>query len=475
MSENGIKIYVGTLVALAATLAASWIYWYGFSLEPRFLIGALAFAIPIFLGDAFPIRVSDRNTVGVWDVGLVVAIAALGPTWATIASLPSIFYVGRRDWLRTAFEAGHVVTIVHLAGLIFSLASTPILSGTVASTAGVVYGTFAAGLVLLVSNKTIMIMLFVVKYSRKVRETWKEDMEPYLPSDAINVLTAGLSVLALLVYGPVAALVVVGGAIGSQVLVYRSRDQVQENQRLRERIRSLEESLTISNTTFGLMMIQDLGRKDGYTDRHAIATAVYSADLGREMRLDDVHVERLRMAGLLHNIGLFSLPAELLLTPGRLNSIAKSQIAEHPVRGEQALATVPELKEIASWVRWHHERIDGRGYPDKLRGPWIPSEAKILSVAQAYAAMVLDKPHRPGLKAMEARERLTARIDTEFDGAVVRDFLRILDTETEGYRMADDRRFVFPAPEASPSKLPIQDSYAGSEGDVPRGFTYRQS
>ena len=61
------------------------------------------------------------------------------------------------------------------------------------------------------------------------------------------------------------------------------------------------------------------------------------------------------MAGLLHNIGLFSLPEELLLTPGRLNSIAKSQISEHPARGEQALAAVPELKEIASWVRWHHE------------------------------------------------------------------------------------------------------------------------
>ena len=153
------------------------------------------------------------------------------------------------------------MTIVHLAGLVFSLASTPILTGTVASTAGVVYGTFAAGLVLLASNKTIMIILFLVKYGRKVRETWKEDMEPYLPSDAVNVLTAGLSVLALLVYGPVAALVVVGGAIGSQVLVYRSRDQVQENRRLQERIRSLEESLTISNTTFGIMMIQDLGAR----------------------------------------------------------------------------------------------------------------------------------------------------------------------------------------------------------------------
>ncbi|MGB3683698.1 MAG: HD domain-containing phosphohydrolase, partial [Rubrobacteraceae bacterium] len=252
----------------------------------------------------------------------------------------------------------------------------------------------------------------------------------------------------------------------SQVLVYRSRDQVQENRRLQERIRSLEESLTVSNMAFGVMMIQDLGRKDGYTDRHAIATAVYSADLGREMKLQDVRVERLRMAGLLHNIGLFSLPDELLLTPGRLNSIAKSQILEHPVRGEQALATVPELREIASWVRWHHERVDGRGYPDKLRGSWIPPEAKILAVAQAYAAMILDQPRRPGMNAMEARERLTAGIGTEFEGSVVRDFLRILDTETEGYRMADDHRFVFPALATLDSSAPsAQNQHAGPGGD----------
>src|SRR3712207_9048745 len=72
-------------------------------------------------------------------------------------------------------------------------------------------------------------------------------------------------------------------------------------------------------------------------------------------------------------------------------SIARSRLAEHPSRGEKALAAVPEFEEMAGWVRWHHERPDGRGYPDKLRGSWIPLEAKILAVAQAYAAMVLDR------------------------------------------------------------------------------------
>ncbi|MBA2345052.1 MAG: HD domain-containing protein [Rubrobacter sp.] len=269
-------------------------------------------------------------------------------------------------------------------------------------------------------------------------------MEPYLTSDAVNVLTAGLGALALVVYGPVAALVAVTGSIGSQMLVYRSREQTKQNRELRTRVGSLEEALSTSNTAFGTTIIRELGRRDGYTHRHAIATAVYAEDLGREMKLDEARVGRLRMAGLLHNVGMFELPEELLLATGKLNSIAQHQLSEHPALGERVLAAVPEFEEMASWVRWHHERPDGRGYPDKLRGPWIPTEAKTLTVAQSYAAMILDQPRRPGMDPSEARGNLGAGIDTQFDGVVVRAFLRILDTESEGYRMADDHRFVFP-------------------------------
>jgi HD-GYP domain-containing protein (c-di-GMP phosphodiesterase class II) len=294
-------------------------------------------------------------------------------------------------------------------------------------------------------------------------------VQPYLFAEALNVLTAGLGVAALVVYGPLAAVVVIAGSIGSLALMYHSREEVKENHELRARVGSLEKALAMSNTAFGAMIVQDLGRRDGYTDRHAAATAVYAADLGREMKLDDTRVEQLRMAGLMHNIGLFGLPEELLRATGKLNSIAQSQLAEHPARGEKALAAIPEFKEMASWVRWHHERPDGRGYPDKLRGAWIPLEAKILAVAQAYAAMVLDQPQRPGMGFAEARERLSARIDTEFDGVVVRAFLRILDTESDGYRMADDYRFVFPVPK-NRTKPAVPEPDFGAEEDDVRGL-----
>ena len=427
-------------------MISSWTYWHGEAVELPFVIGSAIFAGLLLLACMFPIRVSERSEISAADIVMIAAVVMVGPLWATVAMLPCVVLVGKTDWLRTTYEAARRTTEICLAAVVFSATSDPLLSGPPESMASAVYATLALGVTLLIVNFTIDAGLLKVKYRQGFGETWKELAEPYLLSDLLSVLAVGLGVLTLLVYGPPAALVVVAGSVASQVLVHRSREKFKESQKLRVRVASLEEALATSNTTFGAMMIQELGRKDGYTHRHAAATAVYAADLAREMKLGDTHAEQLRMAGLLHNIGLFGLPEELLRATGKLNSVAQNQLAEHPARGEEALAAIPEFEEMASWVRWHHERPDGRGYPDKLRRAWIPLEAKILAVAQAYAAMVLDQPHRPGMGFAEAREKLSAGIDTEFDGVVVRALMRILDTESEGYRMADDYRFVFPTP-----------------------------
>lgn len=451
--EVRLKTYIGSLGAFAAALVASWAYWYGVEFDVRLLAGTAVFAGLVLASFALSVRIGEHAVMGTWDVWLALAVVALGPTWASLVAVPTALFVGRRDWLRAVYDLSQNVITVHLAGAVFSLASGPLLLSGPAD-AAVCYGALAAGATLVIANEAIGSGLLKVKYGRSFRETWEGDWRPYLPSDAVNVLTVGLGVLAFVVYGPLAAAVAVVGSMVSRALVQRSRDRVREIGELRARVSSLEETLNTSNTTFGIMIVRDLGRKDGFTDRHAAATAVYAADLAREMGMDETRVGRLRMAGLLHNVGLLGLPEDLLLATGKPNSIAQSRLAEHPARGAEALAAVPEFGEMASWVRWHHERPDGRGYPDKLRGPWIPQEAKILAVAQAYAAMVLDGPSRPGVDPAEVRERLGAGTDTEFDGVVVRAFLRILDTESEGYRMADDHRFVFPDPGEGPRVAP---------------------
>ncbi|HSL00256.1 MAG TPA: HD domain-containing phosphohydrolase [Rubrobacteraceae bacterium] len=447
MGESHLRAYVAVLAALAVTLAASWVYWYGVTVESRFIWGTAVFAGLLLLADLFPIRVGKHSDGSTVEIVLMASVVMLGPFWAAVSALPYAVLGGRRDPLRTAYEASSVTVETYLAGIVFFFAAGPLVAGPPEAAAPVVYAALASGVTMVGVNKAINAGLLKIKYRQGIEESWREVVEPYLLSMTVSVLTVAVGVLVLIEYGPVAALVVIAGSIGSQVLLHRSREQVKENEELRARVGSLEEALATSNSAFGTIIIQDLGNKDGYTHRHAAATAVYAADLAREMKLDEARTGRLRMAGLLHNIGLFGLPEELLLANGRLNSIARSRLGEHPARGEETLAAVPEFKEMASWVRWHHERPDGRGYPDKLRGSWIPLEAKILAVAQAYAAMVLDQPSRPGEGFAEAREYLTAGIDTEFDGVVVRAFLRILDTESDGYRMADDYRFAFPAPD----------------------------
>jgi len=442
--EVHLNAYVGALTAFAAALATSWAYWYGVEFDARILAGTVVFAGLVLASFALSVRIGEHTVMGTWDVWLVLAVVALGPTWASLAAVPTALFVGRRDRLRAVYDVGQNVITIHLAGAVFSLSSGPLLLAESAD-AAVCYGALAAGATLVVANEAIDGGLLKIKYGQPFRETWEENWRPYLPSDAVNVLTAGLGVLAFVLYGPAAAAVAVVGSLVSRTLVQRSRDKVRKIGELRAKVSSLEETLSVSNVTFGAMIVRDLGRRDGFTHRHAAATAVYAADLARELGMDETRVGRLRLAGLLHNVGLLGLPEDLLLATGKPNSIAQSRLAEHPARGEEALAAVPEFGEMASWVRWHHERPDGRGYPDKLRGPWIPTEAKVLAVAQAYAALVLDGPSRPGVSPAQAREKLGAGADTEFDGVVVRALLRILDTESEGYRMADDHRFVFPA------------------------------
>jgi hypothetical protein len=459
--EYYLKTYIAALATFAVALCVSWGYRYGLDVEPVLVVGAAVLAGFVLLGDIFAVRISERTVVSASAIALIVAVVALGPMWAAIGAIPAALFVGRGNPLRTLYEVGHSITMVYLAGIAFSFISGPLLLGSSVPSATAFYGTLVSGTALLGASELVNLILLKVKYDQSFRENWQAITQPYLLSSAVNVLTAGLGVLALKEYGPVVAVVIITGSIGSQALVYRSREQMKENRELRARVGSLEQALTTSNTTFGTMVIRDLGQRDGYTHLHAAATATYAADLAREMKLDEGRVGRLRMAGLLHNIGLFGLPEDLLLATGKLNSIAQSRLAKHAARGEKALAAIPEFEEMASWVRWHHERPDGRGYPDKLRGPWIPLEARILAVAQAYAAMVLDQPSRPGMESTKAREKLSAGIDTEFDGVVVRALLRLLDTESEGYRRADDHRFVFPVPESrGGARLDVPDPRA---------------
>jgi HD-GYP domain-containing protein (c-di-GMP phosphodiesterase class II) len=142
-------------------------------------------------------------------------------------------------------------------------------------------------------------------------------------------------------------------------------------------------------------------------------------------------VEKIRLAGLLHDIGKSELPHGILDKPGPLTSREWDRLRKHPEAGARLLSD-PMFDDIRSWVLAHHERVDGLGYPLGLHGGGIPIAARILTVADAYEAMTSDRPYRRALAHEDAAEELRACAGTQFDAEIVEAFLAAVERERMG-------------------------------------------
>lgn len=159
--------------------------------------------------------------------------------------------------------------------------------------------------------------------------------------------------------------------------------------------------------------------KDAYTARHSIGVTNWAYQIGASAGLSAVELATLERAGLLHDIGKIGVPESVLLKPERLSDEEFALIREHPDAGARILETIPFLDDIVNVVRYHHERWDGKGYPEGLAGEEIPYLARVLAVADAYDAMITDRPYRKAMPAEEARKELLDCAGTQFDPAIV--------------------------------------------------------
>ncbi|MCL6592373.1 MAG: HD domain-containing protein [Alicyclobacillus sp.] len=170
-----------------------------------------------------------------------------------------------------------------------------------------------------------------------------------------------------------------------------------------------------------------LDARDPYTAGHSLRVAEYAAVIGALAGMDEASIHRLRKAGWLHDIGKIGIRDQILLKEGRLTEEEFHMIRQHPVLGETILKNVQPAEAILPLlpgVRSHHERFDGKGYPDGLRGEEIPLDGRILAVADAFDAMTSDRPYRRGLPPEEAIRILMEGSGSQWDPYFVRLFVR---------------------------------------------------
>ena len=205
-----------------------------------------------------------------------------------------------------------------------------------------------------------------------------------------------------------------------QVLVYDS--DVVSDMDAESRIRTIEEQSHLG-TVRALAAAVDA--RDPATQYHSRNVAALAVVLARELGMSSQRVRLIETAALLHDIGKIGVTDEVLSKPGPLTEEETAHVREHSVLGERILMSTT-LDQVLPWIRHHHERWDGAGYPDGLAAVAIPLEARVLAVCDSYDAMINERPYRPARSRSEAMGELVSGMGTQFDPSVVEVFLGML-------------------------------------------------
>lgn len=226
------------------------------------------------------------------------------------------------------------------------------------------------------------------------------------------------------------------------IIVVKKVEQVLELEYLHRHLRSevrrqtklAEERLESSRRLFGQMVMalsETIDAKDAYTRGHSRRVARYARMISARIGWQNEEKVKIYQMGLLHDIGKIGVPEAIINKPDRLTEEEYAKIREHTVIGSKILGQVEEFPELAIGARSHHERFDGRGYPDGMAGEAIPIYARIIAVADSYDAMTSRRSYRDILPQHVAREELLKGAGAQFDPRFVKVMVQIIDEDVD--------------------------------------------
>ena len=166
-------------------------------------------------------------------------------------------------------------------------------------------------------------------------------------------------------------------------------------------------------------LAERLELKDGYAAGHTTAVSRLAVAIARKLGLAAEELRRVELGALLHDVGKLAVPDRILTKPGPLDELEWATMRRHAASGERLLVHIVDLPDVVAVVRSHHERWDGRGYPDGKRGEQIPFAARIVAVADAFQAMIEPRPYRGPRSRADALQEIIAEAGRQFDPACV--------------------------------------------------------
>ena len=397
---------------------------------------------------------NSRSTVSMSSIVAIASIAAIGPSAGVFVCLVSGITTGITTslhgktpstdraslWRRTTFNAGMWGIAAGIAGKVYLLAGgEPVLGMHIA-----VLPLTLAVVVEWVVNAILLIFVVCLQTGQPPLEIWKRDMRWQAPVSIIGGMLGG-AFLAI-AYGMfellgvlLVLLPVLSTSYAFRVYKNNMKGYVEEletlNNDLSKTLTALEQSNRelveandavhrLNNELFGsLAKVFDM--RDPYVGGHAAQVAVYAVAIATEMGLPSEQIELIRQAAYLHDIGKLSIPESILHKPGKLSDIEYEFIKKHTDIGGDLLASTEGLKHLAAFVRHHHERWDGSGYPAGLAGEDIPLEARILNLCDSVETMASDRPYHRSMSIDAIVAEVQRCAGSQFDPKVAETFIKV--------------------------------------------------
>ena len=190
--------------------------------------------------------------------------------------------------------------------------------------------------------------------------------------------------------------------------------------------RNLKRSMDVVQT-----LAEAIDAKDNYTKGHSSRVAQYSREIARRAGYTERAQSDIYMMGLLHDVGKIGVPDAIINKPGKLTDEEYEEIKKHPVVGAKILENIEDMPDLSKGARWHHERYDGRGYPDGLSSNEIPEVARIIAVADAYDAMTSNRRYRDKMSQEKVREEIEKGKGTQFDSTFADIMIQMINEDKE--------------------------------------------
>ncbi|MBR2527098.1 MAG: response regulator [Blautia sp.] len=226
----------------------------------------------------------------------------------------------------------------------------------------------------------------------------------------------------------------------AEVLLKRVRNIIELNRLhhdMSNEIRIKTEKLSRAYIQIVEALAASVDAKDRYTHGHSSRVAAYSREIAKRVGYSEEEQDKIYMMGLLHDVGKIGIQDAIINKPSRLTEEEYAMIKTHPVVGAEILKKIQDIPELVVGARWHHERYDGRGYPDGLEGDNIPEVARIIAVADTYDAMTSNRSYRGYLPQEKVRAEIERCKGSQFDPRFA-DIMLVMIDEDRDYTLKED-------------------------------------